>query len=241
MWETAQWIRLPPGELKQKQVYHGDLGGRFAYFRCEQILPEGALLTARITAVSRYRLWVNGRPVLSGPCKGDMNRQYYETVELTPCLRTGKNVFAVQVLYNDPDIARDQTDERAAIYGVVGAGSGHALAVDGAIMDTEGQVIGSITTGQADWKVWLDHTFYLRSTQYSVYLGAVEESIDFRLSPGDWKTADFDASAWLPGLPYGPVIPSVAAAHEASRGCQYHAHQPCSPRDWRSMSSTTMS
>ena len=40
MWESAQWIRIPPDELKQKQIYHGDLGGRFAYFRCEQALPD---------------------------------------------------------------------------------------------------------------------------------------------------------------------------------------------------------
>lgn len=208
MWESAQWIRIPPDELKQKQIYHGDLGGRFAYFRCEQVLPENARLTACVTAVSRYRLWVNGQAVLSGPCKGDLNRQYYETVELTPYLRAGKNVFAVQVLYNDPDMARDQTDERAAIYGVVGAGSCHALAMDGEIKDKDGNIIGTITTGQADWRVWLDNTFYLKSTRYSVYLGAVEESIDFRLSPSDWKTMNFDASAWLPALPYGPVMPS---------------------------------
>ncbi len=208
MWESAQWIRIPPEELKQKQIYHGDLGGRFAYFRCEQALPEKAHLTVCLTAVSRYRLWVNEQPVLSGPCKGDLNRQYYETVELTPYLRAGKNVFAVQALYNDPDIARDQTDERAAIYGVVGAGSCHALAMEGTIKNKDGNAIGSITTGQADWRVWLDNTFYLKSTRYSIYLGAVEESIDFRQSPSDWKNMDFDASAWLPALPCGPVMPS---------------------------------
>jgi len=206
MRDDTQWIRIPREELARKQIFHGDLGGRFAYFRCEQTLPANARLTAHITAVSRYRLWINGAPVLSGPCKGDLNRQYYETAELTPYLRAGKNVFAVQVLYNDPDIARDQTDERAAIYGVVGAGNCHALAVDGEITDDAGQPIASITTGQADWRVWLDDSFYLKSTQYSVYLGSVEESIDFRLSPADWRTAGFDASAWLPALPYGPVM-----------------------------------
>ena len=205
MWESAQWIRIPPDELKQKQIYHGDLGGRFAYFRCEQALPEKARLTVCLTAVSRYRLWVNEQPVLSGPCKGDLNRQYYETVELTPYLRAGKNVFAVQVLFNDPDVARDQTDERAAIYGVVGAGNCHSLAMEGSIFDGDGEIIGSVTTGQADWRVWLDSSFYLKSTQCSVYLGAVEENIDFRLTPGDWKTVDFDASAWRPAMPYGPV------------------------------------
>ncbi len=210
MWESAQWIRIPPDELKKKQICHGDLGGRFAYFRCESTLPEDARLTVCITAVSRYRLWVNEQPVLSGPCKGDRNRQYYETAELTPCLRAGKNVFAVQVLYNDPDIARDQTDERAAIYGVVGAGNCHALAIEGNITDRNGKTVGSVSTGQADWRVWLDSSFYLKSTQYSVYLGAVEENIDFRLSPDEWKTMDFDASAWLSALPYGPVIPSAS-------------------------------
>lgn len=209
MWKSAQWIRIPPGELEHKRVYHGDLGGRFAYFRCEQELPGDAHLTACITAVSRYRLWVNGQSVLSGPCKGDLNRQYYETVDLTPCLRPGKNIFAVQVLFNDPDIARDQTDTRAAIYGVVGAGNCHALAISGDITDADGQCIGSVTTGQADWRVWLDNTFYLKSTPFSVYMGAVEEDIDFRLSPSDWKTVDYDASGWPPALPHGPVMPSA--------------------------------
>ena len=205
MREQTQWIRIPREELERKRIFHGDLGGRFAYFRCGQTLPADARLTARITAVSRYRLWVNGTPVLSGPCKGDLNRQYYETVELTPYLRAGNNVFSVQVLFNDPDIARDQTDERAAIYGVVGAGNCHALAVDGEITDSDGRIIGSVTTGHSLWKAWLDNTFYLKSSQYSVYLGAVEESIDFRVSPADWRTIDFDDSAWLPAMPYGPV------------------------------------
>lgn len=164
MWESTQWVRIPAEEFERKQIYHGDLGGRFAYFRCEQALPENARLTVHITAVSRYRLWVNSQPVLSGPCKGDLNRQYCETVELTEYLRAGKNVFAVQVLYNDPDMVRNQTDERAAIYGVAGAGSCHALALDGEIKNADGRIIGSITTGQADWRVWLDGSFYLKST-----------------------------------------------------------------------------
>ena len=208
MRDDTIWIRLPAEELKQKRIFHGDLGGRFAYFRCEKMLPKDARLTASITAVSRYRLWINGVPVLSGPCKGDMERQYYETVDLTCFLREGKNVFAVQVLYNDPDIGRDQTDERAAIYGVVGAGRCHALAVDGEIQDRDGRIIASVSTGKSIWKVWLDNTFYLRSAKFSVYLGAVEENVDFRFSPPNWRMPDFDDSSWLCAESYGTVFPS---------------------------------
>ena len=209
MWNEVQWIKIPDMELRNKQILHGDLGGRFAYFRLEQELLTDARLTARITAVSRYRLWVNDQAVLSGSCKGDLNRQYYETVSLTPYLHAGKNVFAVQVLYNDPDIARDQTDERAAIYGVVGAGNCHALAIDGDITDAFGRVIGTISTGKALWRVWLDHTFYLKSSEYTVYLGATEESVDARRSPLEWKRLDFDASSWSLACASGPVMPSA--------------------------------
>ena len=93
MWKQAKWLKVPMEEIQRKKIYHGDMTGRFAYFRCEAEAPEGARLTADISASSRYRLWVNGKPALSGPCKGDERRQYYETVELTDLLVPGRNVF----------------------------------------------------------------------------------------------------------------------------------------------------
>ena len=209
MWKDIQWLRLPREELQEKQIIHGDLGGRFAYFRCEKELQPGARLTAAITAVSRYRLWVNGVPVLSGPCKGDINRQYYEAVELTDFLQAGRNVFAVQVLYQEPDMARDQTDERAAIYGVVSAGSSHALAICADVLGLDGSIMDTISTGKAVWRVWLDHTNYLRSSEHTVYLGATEETIDFSQSPSEWKMDGFDDSTWHEAHVFGPVTPSA--------------------------------
>ena len=120
MWKNAKWLALPFAELEDKKIYHGDLTGRFAYFRCEKQLPPNCTLTLDITANSRYRLWINAVPVLSGPCKGDRFRQYYETVDVTPWLRAGANIFCVQVLYNDPDAVEHETAQRAAICGVVG-------------------------------------------------------------------------------------------------------------------------
>ena len=113
MWKDAKWLKLPFEEIEEKKIFHGDLGGRFALFRCEVILPEipeeeRFTLTADITANSRYRLWINGHPVMSGPCKGDRQRQYYESAELGAWLKPGKNTFCAQVLYCDPDIAETQ-------------------------------------------------------------------------------------------------------------------------------------
>ncbi len=206
MWNKAKWLKLPMKELETKRIYHGDLGGRFAYYRCEVTLPEHAdekqlQLTADISANSRYRLWVNGQPVLSGPCKGDTFRQYYETVDLSACLLPGKNVFCAQVLYCDPDIAAIQTDDRASIYGVIGQRCGHRFVMEGEITDADGTVLASVTTGCADWQVWLEDSYVLHSDETTQFLGAVIERIDTSRAVMDWKRADFDASGWLPAEP----------------------------------------
>lgn len=208
MWEKAFWLGLPTSEIQEKKIYHGDLANRFAYFRCELRLPARCSLTADITANSRYRLWVNGDPVLSGPCKGDRFRQYYETVDLTPYLREGNNSFCAQVLYCDADAVERQTDEGASIYGVIGRQCGHRLAVEGEILDASGASAGTITTGAADWRVWLDNSFRLSSTEITRFLGAVTEEIDFSCSPVHWKEEHFDSSHWRPARVFSAVAPN---------------------------------
>lgn len=197
MWKEAKWLGVPKNEIEKWNILEGDMTGRFAYYRCEAEIPsDKAELKLLITANSRYRLWVNGQPVLSGPCKGDKNRHYYEWVEVTDYLIKGKNVIAVQVLYCDPESAVLQMDERASIFGVVTPGGGHRLAVEGEIRDEKQKIIGTVTTGKADWRVYLDGSFYLKSNEITVNLGAVCEEIDFRILPLDWKTQDYDMSAW---------------------------------------------
>ena len=210
MWKQAKWLGIPQEEIKKKEIYHGDLGGRFAYFRCDKNLPAGSSLTLNITANSRYRLWINSEAVLSGPCKGDRNRQYFETVDVTPWLQEGHNVFCAQVLYCDPDMVEMEIGERAAIYGVVGRQCGHRLAIEGDVMSHVGDVIDTITTGLADWRVWLDNSYYLTSDEHTLFLGAVIEHLDTARMLIHWKDADFDCSSWSlpqvfePGLTEDP-------------------------------------
>lgn len=70
--------------------------------------------------------------------------------------------MAVQVLYSNAYSAVKQTDERAGIFGVLTPGGGHRLAVEGELRNADGKTVGSVTTGSADWKVYLDGSFYLK-------------------------------------------------------------------------------
>jgi len=54
---------------------------------------------ARITADSRYALFVNGQGVFRGPIRSQPRRLYYDLFDLAPYLQPGENVLAVYVKY----------------------------------------------------------------------------------------------------------------------------------------------
>lgn len=161
-----------------------DASGRFALFRLDRVLPGGIELRVRLTASARYRLWVNGAPVLSGPCKGDLSRWYHDEVDLTPQLQEGLNRFAVQVLYHDPLLAGGCNEPHTAPISIVCPAGGHRLALSGCAGGED------LSTGIADWRVLVDESFRLVTDEASGLLGAVVEHIDFNRSPADWRTAD---------------------------------------------------
>ncbi len=72
---------------------------RFYDFTHEFDAPAGATLTARICGDTRYALRLNGHLVSEGPCQGSSYQTYYETEDLTPYLRPGKNRLEARVLY----------------------------------------------------------------------------------------------------------------------------------------------
>ena len=58
-------------------------------------VPESALL--RIAADTNYVLWLNGLKVASGPVRGTAKLCYFDTLEVAPLLRPGRNVIAALV------------------------------------------------------------------------------------------------------------------------------------------------
>ena len=60
---------------------------------------KGSTLSIRLSADSRYKLYVNGMFVVEGPCHGTRYQRFYETVDATPYLKEGENVLWVDVLH----------------------------------------------------------------------------------------------------------------------------------------------
>ncbi|MCQ2431112.1 MAG: hypothetical protein MJ175_00760 [Clostridia bacterium] len=65
-------------------------------FQKQITVREGETLTVRVSACSRYKLYVNGDFIAFGPCKGGDGYQFFDTVELP--LKTGENEVLFEVV-----------------------------------------------------------------------------------------------------------------------------------------------
>lgn len=93
----SYWIKPTDEAYKLKNLTPDLKENRFVYYRLAIHLNDPDSLELSISANTRYRLWINGESVTSGPCKGDRWRHYYETLDAASYLQPGLNIFAVQV------------------------------------------------------------------------------------------------------------------------------------------------
>jgi len=104
----AQWITHPSESTLDFGVFvfrkHFDLPA----------VPDS--FKVYVSADNRYRLYVNGTYVSQGPASGDINNYRYETLDIAPQLKAGKNVIAVEVVnFGEYRKASQQTFQTAFI------------------------------------------------------------------------------------------------------------------------------
>jgi hypothetical protein len=170
---------------------------------------------ARITADSRYVLYVNGRELGRGPIRSQFRRLHYDMYDLAPYLTGGTNIIAVHVKYYGQEKAfwMPATPNRTL-------GRSGVLVFEADLGDTGWLV------SDAFWKALrVDAWDHLSAdARDMVAEGVPMEIFDARRFPHDWKSAGFDDSPWggaqvilamLSGLcrsqppthPYGPLYP----------------------------------
>ena len=120
----------------------------------------------RISAADRYRLYVNGESVVCGPRKGDALNRYFETVDLAPYLKSGRNALTARVISYAYDCATGGIDAPKSVYV---APTGAVLMCRGEVETLEGKI--ALSTGEANWTACQDESFALHS-EGAVYVGA---------------------------------------------------------------------
>ena len=178
-----------------------------------QELPTDA--PARITADSRYVLWVNGHEVGRGPARSQPYRQRYDSYDLAPYLSVGGNVIAVLVTYYGRPMSFWQPAP---------AGSN----TDAALV-FEAQLGDRMLVSDNSWRVLRPAAWSLLAGTHAGE-GVPVEIVDAREVPHRWREVDFDDSRVAAGSsdsrpstprasakPGRRPIPSAASFLEASR------------------------
>ena len=219
IWSAEGTHAVPPPEARSPSHYQvrrfrrtfdrGDLG------------PTGAVV--HVSADSRYLFYCNGTLVGRGPAKGDVNHHFYETFDLTPLLRPGRNVLAALVL----DMSR--VAHRPAL---LGAPCSVLTYAGGFVLDG-----GELSTN-ARWRVAIDtaHRFQNENTTFEGYQGYFEHCVA-RQIPQGWTEPEFDDSAWAaatvlyraerledrrdPASPYG-LVPRMIPMLAEETGARFH-------------------
>jgi len=166
---------------------------RVRYFRRTFEVPHSnCQLTVHVSADSRYVLWCNGVRVSRGPAKGDLAHQFYDTVDLTPYLRQGRNVLAVQVVsFADSWPILRHGGGPCSVMTAMGA-----FILDGHLSDRQGQSIEALHT-PSRWRVLADQAYHYKPcpTHFGAFTG-MGEIFDGSRYPWGWQEVNYDDSRW---------------------------------------------
>lgn len=71
---------------------------RLYSFRKEFTCSSADSFKIRVSADSRYKLYINGHFISEGPCRSSGKEKYFETVDAAPFVKAGKNIIEAVVL-----------------------------------------------------------------------------------------------------------------------------------------------
>ena len=86
---NASWITCAGAPAREYGVYH--------FRKTFNLSSTPSKFLVHVTADNRYRLFVNGVAISSGPARGDLYNWYYETVDISRQLVAGQNTIAAVV------------------------------------------------------------------------------------------------------------------------------------------------
>lgn len=185
--KNSNWIWNPDWSAEDKNC------PRVMHFRklvkLEEEPYEGRI---NISADTRYKLYVNDRLAEVGPSRGDHQIWFYDTVDILPYLKKGKNIIGVSVLrYPEDPVSGNHGMFRTPVPG---------LYVTGKAEDMAGNEYD--VSADTSWKCIIDRnvTFYREEERFApliIHENAAGNPVIF-----GWRSTKYDDSHWNTAKPY---------------------------------------
>ena len=173
---VASWIAPPTVPGDSFQVFH--------VRRSIELPAAPAHFVVHVSADNRYRLYVNGTSVSSGPQRSDITHWRFETIDLAPMLHTGRNVLAAVVWNWGAARPVAQFSYRS-----------------GFLMQGDDATTAHLVNTGPGWKLLVDSAYapivITNETVAGYYAAGPGERVNSRLYPWGWQTPDYDDAGWL--------------------------------------------
>lgn len=178
----ASWISVPEIDPTGYGVY---------YFRKDfELKAIPSSFPVHVSADNRYKLYINEQLVSLGPARGDLLHWNYETVNLAPYLKIGKNVVAAKV-WNE---SKYRTE-------------GHLSMQTAFILQGGTEEVEILNTNES-WKCIQDKSYSPVPVYMKLfYVAGPGEKVNMALQPKNWETISYDDIEWQNSQPLFPGIP----------------------------------
>jgi len=171
----AYWITKKANEQKEYGIYHFRKN-----FKLKAIPSKFPI---HVSGDNRYRLYINGSPVCSGPARGDLFNWFFETIDIASYLHIGNNTISA-VVWNMGQLAP-----------VAQVSNQTSLLVQG---DSEAE---KIVNTDSSWKVIKSSAYTPTSMDNQERLKAYMvvgpgDSVDASKYDWNWEKINFDDRNW---------------------------------------------
>ncbi|HVG39257.1 MAG TPA: alpha-L-rhamnosidase N-terminal domain-containing protein, partial [Pyrinomonadaceae bacterium] len=181
----ARWITAPDAAPFDYGVYH--------FRRAFELANKPSSFVVHVTGDNRYVLFANGERVAFGPARGDLYHWKYETVDLAPYLKAGRNVLAA-VVWNFGQLAPEAQITNQTGFLLQG--------------DTE---VERVVDTNASWKTLRNESYtplpVTHGEMRGYFVAGPGDRVDASRYPWGWEGADYDDAKWGGARMIGPGSP----------------------------------
>ena len=172
----AQWISHPTEYLVDYGVFH--------FRKIFELKEQPKEFIINISADNRYRLFVNGKAVCFGPARADLEHWSYESIDIAPFLKVGKNLLAAEV-WNFGDLK-----------------PWAQFSIKTAFIVQGNSPLEEIVNTDSSWKVIKDQAYSpapasSKETSGQFVVVGPCDRVDAALYPWGWETPGYDDHSWL--------------------------------------------
>ena len=172
---SSFWITHPNNPSQEYGIYH--------FRKVFHLYHSPTKFTIRISADNRYRLFINGTAVNSGPVSGDVSNWYFDTIDIALYLKQGSNTVAVSVWNMGEFSAVHQLSAKTCFF-----------------LQGDNHTQKCINTNST-WKVIKNNAYTPCSLNNQARLNAYlaigpGDHVNSKLYPWNWEKANYDDRSW---------------------------------------------